>query len=806
MSFPKHNKDFCKKLRQCSKIYEEEKVNKIIKSAEVDNLRFWKALKRETAGPKVKIPAVKNANDVTVHDLDSILNVWKDYFSDLCTPKCCDEYDKVHYDTVTSQINELKQLSDIDEFTETDFSNDEILKGISKLNSGKTPGFDNITKEHLMYAGESIAPVLSLMYKWVLHLEYIPLNFRTGIQIPLHKSKNLSTLETKNYRGITLLSTYNKLFEAMLWNRIQKWWEESHVISRLQGACRKGVSCIHTALILQESVATQLETHKKVFVAYFDVARAFDSVWIDGLFSRIYALGIRGRTWRLLYKTYIGFKCSVRVHNRMSQQYEMRCGIHQGGYLSLLKYIAFINSLLESLDESGLCLSLHGMKVSPLGYADDIASASTSKQNVDQVLKIVFKHSRKWRYDFNAKKSAILVYGETANESKVNSRYREYRLGPDRVLEKETYDHVGLKCCVRKNYSERTLEKIQKGRKALNASSGIGIKPGGVSMKACSLLFWSLIVPIVTFASELWVLKDQDIELLESFQRYAGKRIQRFSSSTPNETSFSALGWMRFENFIYVKKMLFLRTILVLDETNPCRRIFVNRAVVFMNDIQKGLLNEHDSPVFELLRVAQIYGLLKEVMNMAQGTHMFEKTTWRKMVWKSAWSIEDVDWRYRISYFHSTLILSKVMGNVKYLIWWCLSDAEPSLMHQCEDMARLVCRTSKLKADDPRLKALSPVNRMCSHCNRFEREDARHMILHCDFLNAARLEMHYEIDNLPHGIGRTILNNAEDIYYTLLGRKCSLVSEHDNLLFCATVAKHISKMYRKLTSERDGIG
>ena len=60
-------------------------------------------------------------------------------------------------------------------------------------------------------------------------------------------------------------------------------------------------------------------------------------------------------------------------------------------------------------------------------------------------------------------------------------------------------------------------------------------------MKACSLLFWSLIVPIVTFASELWVLKDQDVEMLESFQRYAGKRIQRFSSNTPNETSFSAL-------------------------------------------------------------------------------------------------------------------------------------------------------------------------------------------------------------------------------------------------------------------------
>ena len=151
-------------------------------------------------------------------------------------------------------------------------------------------------------------------------------------------------------------------------------------------------------------MATLLESNSKVFVLYFDVACAFDSVWIDRLFFRIHTLGIRGSTWRLLYKTYIGFKCRVRIHDKMSKEYEMKCGIHQGGYLSLVKYIAFINTLIECLEESNLCANIYGLNVSPLGYADDIASASTSKNKVDAVLKIVFDHSRKWRYDFNAKK------------------------------------------------------------------------------------------------------------------------------------------------------------------------------------------------------------------------------------------------------------------------------------------------------------------------------------------------------------------------------------------------------------------
>ena len=45
---------------------------------------------------------------------------------------------------------------------------------------------------------------------------------------------------------------------------------------------------IHTALLLQETVATSLETNRKCLVAYFDVAKAFDTVWIEGLFFQLY--------------------------------------------------------------------------------------------------------------------------------------------------------------------------------------------------------------------------------------------------------------------------------------------------------------------------------------------------------------------------------------------------------------------------------------------------------------------------------------------------------------------------------------
>ena len=152
-----------------------------------------------------------------------------------------------------------------------------------------------------------------------------------------------------------------------------------------------------------------------------------------------------------------------------------------------------------------------------MGYADDIASASTSKNKTDQVLNLVYEHSCTWRYRFNPKKSAILVFGESERVNKTNSNHRMYKLGEDPIKETQSYDHLGLKNnCMWQN-KERTIEKISKGRKALNAASGLGLKPGGLSIKACGMIFCSLVIPIITFACELWILNDKDILLLEDF-------------------------------------------------------------------------------------------------------------------------------------------------------------------------------------------------------------------------------------------------------------------------------------------------
>ena len=243
-----------------------------------------------------------------------------------------------------------------------------------------------------------------------------------------------------------------------------------------------------------------------------------------------------------------------------------------------------------------------------------------------------------------------MVYGESIANNKHNMQCRTYRLGREKVPDKTTYDHVWIKAFNGLTYISRTNEKISKSRRALSAASSLGIKTGGLSMHACNIIYWCLIVPIQTYGSELWVLKQVDIEALDKFQRYAGKRIQRFPKWTPNETSFRGLGWMRLETYTYAKKLFFIRTIMIRDDDCIYKGVFRSRAIQFNSDIERYSRNECVSPIFDMLRISIIFDIYHIVKrNVYENDHMYSKSQWKSIIWTRAWQIEGLQlaiWHY----------------------------------------------------------------------------------------------------------------------------------------------------------------
>ena len=794
--------DFMKRLRQLSKEYDDKEIAEVIKSTEVDYKFFWKALRKSRTSSMASVFSVKNKDGIVKHDIDGVLEVCFNHFNELSTPKHDPKYDDEHFKYVNNWVDNTAKLDDTDQFLEHAFSHAEMAKAMTKLHKGKSLGYDDVTSEHLLYAGEHLISILCILYNACVANEYIPICFRKGLQVPLYKGKNACSLDPNSYRGITLLSSFNKPFEILLWTRIEPWWDSNQIISQCQGACRKKHSCVHSAFVLQEAVAASREANDKCFVAYFDVAKAFDSIWINGLFKQLYDLGITGKLWRVLRKGYIGFESRVRIHTKTSDWYAMDCGIHQCGFLSSLKYIAFINSLLVQLVNSGLCNSITGIKCSPIGYADDMSAACISRDRIDRVTNMVNQHGNRWRYEYNARKSAILIYGEDKRTHDHNALLRNFNLGGKKVPEKEHYDHVGVKACIYEDNSFLVEDKISKGKKTLNASTSLGIRRGGLSMAVCNLIFWLVIVPITTYGSEIWTMTPLDYENLESFQRYAGRRFQRFSGSSPNFSSYYGLGWIGICTHIFIKKLMFAFSIITMSEQNWIKQLFKQRAIDFNENIRVGMLNRLRSPTYEILKVAINFGVYDLIMKQLFSQVIYTKRDWKSIVWRVAWKLEDKYWHTMYPMQKKCFFLVKTINTPHYLTWWYIADLYPTMMSICEDMAKLVCNASMLKSDDVMLSKGTHGARMCIECDLGVVEDVKHIVMQCPIHEDSRKFMFQQINGLPNDIGPLVLSEPGEILYILLGKSDQRLDIDQMIQVWLISASFISRMYRIAIKKR----
>ena len=173
-------------------------------------------------------------------------------------------------------------------------------------------------------------------------------------------------------------------------------------------------------------------------------------------------------------------------------------------------YVAFIDPLLRSLERSEIGCRVVGIPSNPVGHADDMATANLSKLSTDRSLGIISEHAKKWRYTYNAKKSVVLIFGETKREHDRDAK-QYFVLDGEKIPEKTEYDHLGIKNCLFQDTIPHTEDRISRGRKASNAITSIGIHKKGITMYACSIIYWYIIVPTVTYGCEVWVLSSTEI-------------------------------------------------------------------------------------------------------------------------------------------------------------------------------------------------------------------------------------------------------------------------------------------------------
>ena len=99
-------------------------------------------------------------------------------------------------------------------------SEDEVEKTVKRLTNGKACGEDKILNEMLKAFSETHMGVLTKIFNIVLQSVHMPHEWVIGIIKPIYKNKG-DINDPDNYRGITLLSCFGKLFTSILNDRLR---------------------------------------------------------------------------------------------------------------------------------------------------------------------------------------------------------------------------------------------------------------------------------------------------------------------------------------------------------------------------------------------------------------------------------------------------------------------------------------------------------------------------------------------------------------------------------------------------------
>jgi hypothetical protein len=171
------------------------------------------------------------------------------------------------------------------------FTKESITKALNNLTIGKPPGIDDIPNEFLKYGGDIIIKSLSDLFTCISDFEMIPDGWCKGIIKPLHKSGFIYDLD--NYRGITLTSNVNKDFYKIMETLILDFLESNNILGETQGAFRKDRRIEDQIFSLQGIASLYKSSRKPLYLAFFDLSKAFDRVWRDGLFALLWENGIK---------------------------------------------------------------------------------------------------------------------------------------------------------------------------------------------------------------------------------------------------------------------------------------------------------------------------------------------------------------------------------------------------------------------------------------------------------------------------------------------------------------------------------
>ena len=137
---------------------------------------------------------------------------------------------------------------------------------LDNLKLNKAPGYDGVISEFLKFCKPTFCSDLTLLFNYMIVQRHFPDHWAEGVRSPIFKSG--SKFNCANYRGITVLSVFEKVFEIVVLSRLEFTSDAFDKMDRYNGGFTKGSRTSDNNFIIHGLVQRQLHLGKQLIVIH----------------------------------------------------------------------------------------------------------------------------------------------------------------------------------------------------------------------------------------------------------------------------------------------------------------------------------------------------------------------------------------------------------------------------------------------------------------------------------------------------------------------------------------------------------
>ena len=207
-----------------------------------------------------------------------------------------------------SQPNKNVTFDELD----SKITKEEITIACKSLRDNKACSIDNILYEYFKVSSDILVDALELLFNYILDTGDFPSYWTRCIIVPIHKKGNTS--DPNNYRGISLVSCFAKLFNTILNKRLKEWADTNDKVTDAQFGFKANYSTVDAIFILNHFIQEKIRTKGKLFCCFVELRKAYDLINRNCLWYKLIKDGIDGKMFNMLRSMYKEIKLGVKQY------------------------------------------------------------------------------------------------------------------------------------------------------------------------------------------------------------------------------------------------------------------------------------------------------------------------------------------------------------------------------------------------------------------------------------------------------------------------------------------------------------